>query len=383
MGTNTGLGIGIGIPFKNNALGGDRPYLPPELKARLIGVWDNYGKKNTDADRNIIKNKIPGRGGDFEILNAAYKLNSGFGEYSEDFTTWSKSSKITSVDFESFDFVTNVNRALLYYKSNIGKDIPSFKVRIKLKGEGKVFYNYITSEGVFTNKVITSEEYVVPGMDGYGRRDVNGKANAGLTLGIIGTALGAWALFGNRRSAGVLGTGAGLMGDGSTNINVVGAGMGSAGAPTAFQAWSKSCEDTLALQGGLYQWALTQQNQRFQDRQVIDSEMFGLYKSQIDADFLLYKGNRDNYDSLKAEISELKTQVAVSAAIRPYQDKLIQCEIERAFTAGINYVDKKTCNVIYGVTCLPNEPTTTGLVGRNANGCLPCGFTQTASTPAT
>lgn len=174
-----------------------------------------------------------------------------------------------------------------------------------------------------------------------------------------------------------------LWGDGSTNINVVGAGMGSAGAPTAFQAWSKSCEDTLALQGGLYQWALTQQSQRFQDRQVIDSEMFGLYKSQIDADFLLYKGNRDNYDSLKAEISELKTQVAVSAAIRPYQDKLIQCEIERAFTAGINYVDKKTCNVIYGVTCLPNEPTTTGLVGRNANGCLPCGFTQTASTPAT
>lgn len=153
---------------------------------------------------------------------------------------------------------------------------------------------------------VVPEGYNGAGMDGYGRRDVNGKANAGLTLGIIGTALGAWALFGNRRSAGVLGTGAGLMGDGSTNINVVGAGMGSAGAPTAFQAWSKSCEDTLALQGGLYQWALTQQNQRFQDRQVIDSEMFGLYKSQIDADFLLYKGNRDNYDSLKAEISELK-----------------------------------------------------------------------------
>lgn len=202
---------------------------------------------------------------------------------------------------------------------------------------------------------VVPEGYNGAGMDGYGRRDVNGKANAGLTLGIIGTALGAWALFGNRRSAGVLGTGAGLMGDGSTNINVVGAGMGSASAPTAFQAWSKSCEDTLALQGGLYQWALTQQNQRFQDRQVIDGEMFGLYKSQIDADFLLYKGNRDNYDSLKAEISELKTQVAVSAAIRPYQDKLIQCEIERAFTAGINYVDKKTCNVIYGVTCLPYE----------------------------
>ena len=162
MGTNTGLGIGIGIPFKNNALGGDKPYFPPELKARMIGVWTNYGKKNTDTDRNIIKNKIPNAGGDLEILNAAYKLNSGFGEYSEDFTTWTKSSKITSVDSESFDFVTNVNWNLLYYKSNIGKDIPSFKVRIKLKGEGKVFYNYITSEGVFTNETITSEEYVTP-----------------------------------------------------------------------------------------------------------------------------------------------------------------------------------------------------------------------------
>lgn len=56
-------------------------------------------------------------------------------------------------------------------------------------------------------------------MDGmYGRRDVNGKANAGLTLGIIGTALGAWALFGNRRSAGVLGTGTGLMGTMSKTV---------------------------------------------------------------------------------------------------------------------------------------------------------------------
>lgn len=44
--------------------------------------------------------------------------------------------------------------------------------------------------------------------------------------------------------------GAGMNYDGAT------AGSGS-GAPTAFQAWEKSCEDTLALQGGLYQWALT------------------------------------------------------------------------------------------------------------------------------
>lgn len=45
--------------------------------------------------------------------------------------------------------------------------------------------------------------------------------------------------------------GGGMLGDGSTNINVVGTGIGAGtAAPSAFQAWAKSCEDTLALQGG-------------------------------------------------------------------------------------------------------------------------------------
>lgn len=103
---------------------------------------------------------------------------------------------------------------------------------------------------------VVPEGYNGAGMnyDGCNRRDVNGKANAGLTLGIIGTALGAWALFGNRRSSVLGGAGGGMLGDGPTNINVLGATTGSgSGAPTAFQAWEKSCEDTLALQGGLYQ----------------------------------------------------------------------------------------------------------------------------------
>lgn len=228
---------------------------------------------------------------------------------------------------------------------------------------------------------VVPEGYNGAGMnyDGCNRRDVNGKANAGLTLGIIGTALGAWALFGNRRAAGA--------------SILSGAGSGS-GAPTAFQAWEKSCEDTLALQGGLYQWALTQQNQRFEDRERLNSELFGVYidgrnrtdalieKNNIDH-FNLYKYTRDADDDIRKELSDLKAELAVTKAIRPYQDKLIQCEMEKMFTAGINYTDRKTCNVIYGVVTLPNEPTVTGLVGRNACGCLPCGFTQPASgTPA-
>lgn len=57
----------------------------------------------------------------------------------------------------------------------------------------------------------------------YGRRDINGKANAGLTLGIIGTALGAWALFGGRRSASLLGgTGTGSGADANIAIATCG-----------------------------------------------------------------------------------------------------------------------------------------------------------------
>lgn len=146
MGTNTGLGIGIGIPFKNNALGGDRPYLPPELKARLIGVWDNYGKKNTDADRNIIKNKIPNAGGDLEILNATYKLNSGFGEYKEDFTSWRIYPNIEVTD----NVITtngNFNSTWFIYKHSSESKINEMNIKVSgIPKGGKILYFYISDE---------------------------------------------------------------------------------------------------------------------------------------------------------------------------------------------------------------------------------------------
>lgn len=146
MGTNTGIGIGIGIPFKNNALGGDRLYLPPELKARLIGVWDNYGKKNTDADRNIIKNKIPNAGGDLEILNAAYKLNSGFGEYKEDFTSWRIYPNIEVTD----NVITtngNFNSTWFIYKHANENEINEMNIKVSGIPEGGIIrYFYIPDE---------------------------------------------------------------------------------------------------------------------------------------------------------------------------------------------------------------------------------------------
>lgn len=63
--------------------------------------------------------------------------------------------------------------------------------------------------------------------------------------------------------------------------------------------------------------------------------------------FNLYKSQRDADDDIRKELSDLKAQVAINAAVRPYQDKLIQCEIDKAFTAGINYTDRKTCKVIF------------------------------------
>lgn len=217
-----------------------------------------------------------------------------------------------------------------------------------------------------------------------------GVATGGLVTGIIGTALGAAAL----SKVGGLG-GLNLFGNTSTpenvNINTLGTSGASWGGPTAFDVWAKESSDIFNAQKALYDYALLDQNQRFMDRQTLNSELFGVYKSQIDADFGLYKSQRDandltnnritneifslyketrdKDDEIKKELCDLKAMVAINSAIRPYQDKLIQCEIDKAFTAGINYTDRKTCNVLYGEVVLPNDPTVTGFVGANRCGC--------------
>lgn len=162
MGTNTGIGIGIGIPFRNNALGGDNIYFPPELKARMIGVWDNYGKKNTDADRNIIKNKIPNAGGDLEILNAAYEGMSGCNGYPVVFganKTWENLSSVYSYTSDVTSTTIHITRVknagtglLFSYVKKDGaltniREIPAFRVTVKgLEGNSKFGYRYLATE---------------------------------------------------------------------------------------------------------------------------------------------------------------------------------------------------------------------------------------------
>lgn len=159
MGTNTGLGIGIGIPFKNFSSGGRQP-LPPDLKASLKGVWIAYGKSNNDADRSIVKNLVD-LDNPFIISNAAFKLNSGFGKYEVDFTSWIQTNGVIA----SSDKVQNsiIGRFLYFNTVNKKEDVPSFKVNITLGQQGKLQYNYIKEDGTSTY-IVYSEAgiYTIP-----------------------------------------------------------------------------------------------------------------------------------------------------------------------------------------------------------------------------
>lgn len=161
MGTNiTGIGNANAIGFKSRVTGGI--YFPPELKDALVGVWSAYGKSNDSTDRNIIKNKIKDRGGDFVISNAAFKLNSGFGKYEVDFTTWSKRNVLTSNNDNSFSFESKVSSSLLYYSTTIGVDTPSFKIKANISN-CLVYYYYINDKGTLSSiSILDSGEFELP-----------------------------------------------------------------------------------------------------------------------------------------------------------------------------------------------------------------------------
>lgn len=209
--------------------------------------------------------------------------------------------------------------------------------------------------------------YGYPYSGGWGR-NINGKANAGLTTGIIGTALGAAALASRNRGFNLFGNGSNGTLDGA-NININGMPYGNSyTSPSAFQAWEKGCEDTLALQKGLYDWALNQQSQRFADRQTLDSELFGVYKANVDSSFSLYKGyrdaddaikdsmvannfalyknQRDNFDTLSQRISDLETKQAVADAVEPWRAKVLDMRINGVAAnacAGIALEAERRC----------------------------------------
>ena len=210
--------------------------------------------------------------------------------------------------------------------------------------------------------------------------------NAGLTLGIIGTALGAGAwLFGGNRS--VFGSLGGNMPE-NVNINAYGYGANAnANQPTALQVMEKECADEVKLLTDMFGLKLDTANKFYamretdvaekfglyksqvdainaENRRAMQAE-FGLYKSQIDADFGLYKNQRDQYDALQAKYCDLDKKVAVMEALTPYKEKLMMA-----------YVNEKTCNCLRGQLVLPSTPVISGYGSYCCNSTAP-------STPTT
>jgi hypothetical protein len=194
------------------------------------------------------------------------------------------------------------------------------------------------------------------------RGNTRGKANAGLTLGIIGTVLGGAAL---ARQGGI----GGILGGGAPTSSVT---YNTGAAPNCTPAlFEKECNDILNVTKGMYDLAIAGMSNAAKAREIDVAEKFGLYvnnrdnidgvNNRINSElFSLYKYTRDKDDETNAKIYDLAQQVAINTAVRPYQDKLIQCKIDEVYTALVNYVDRKTCRLIPGRLVLPSTPTITG-----------------------
>lgn len=216
--------------------------------------------------------------------------------------------------------------------------------------------------------------------EGYHRGgNVRGRADAGLALGIVGTVLGGAALL----SRGGIGA---ILGGGASPVTVNNA---SGGGCSTFSAYAKECDDVIALTNTIYGLKIGTMQAAAAAREVDVAEKFGLYKdnrdnidsvnNRINAElFSLYKYTRDKDDETNAKIDELAQQVAINTAVRPYQDKLIQCEIDKSFAWMKNYIDRNLCGVIKGVNCLPLTPTVTGVIGQNC--CYQFPTTAAAAT---
>ena len=198
--------------------------------------------------------------------------------------------------------------------------------------------------------------------------------NAGLTLGIIGTALGAgaWLLGGNRNVFGSLG---GSTMPENVNINTYGVSA-SSNQPTALQVMEKECADEVKLLTDMFGLKLDTANKFYAMRETDIAEKFSMYKGAIDAinaenrrameaEFGLYKAGRDKNDATNAKIAALETKVAVMEALTPYKEKLMMA-----------YVNEKCCRKIDGQLVLPSTPVISGYGSYCCNSAAP-------STPTT
>lgn len=121
--------------------------LDQEILDSLVAVVICDGKTNNDSDRDTVKNLVDPNN-PFVLTGFNWKLNSGYGKYEEDFTSWIQTNGVIA----SSDKVQNsvVGRFLYFNAVNKKDDIPSFKVNITLGQQSKLQYNYIKEDGTGT-----------------------------------------------------------------------------------------------------------------------------------------------------------------------------------------------------------------------------------------
>lgn len=221
-------------------------------------------------------------------------------------------------------------------------------------------------ETFIKEKEIVHDDYNSGGWGG----NLRSRANAGLTLGIIGTAGAALALARQGGIGGLFGGAAAPASGGAVTYNVT------SPATCTSSLYTKECEDILNVTKGMYDLAIAGMSNAAKARETDVAEKFGLYvnnRDNIDRVngrindelFSLYKYTRDKDDETNAKIYDLAQQVAINTAVRPYQDALLQTQIDKSVAWLKNYVDRNLCGVIRGVNCLPLTPTVTGVIGQN------------------
>lgn len=175
----------------------------------------------------------------------------------------------------------------------------------------------------------------------------NAKGNAALTTGIIGTALGGILAMKSGLFNGILG------GSGS------GCSYQQSGCPTGdLYNERKEQSDFVALTKQYYEGVIGTQAS-------INQKFFDLYKMNVDNSFGLYKGQRDSKDELVAKINEVDKKVDMMAAVRPYQDALINSRIDNVALVGDFNLARRTCRMLTGELVLPSTPTVTGYASYN------------------
>lgn len=136
----------IGSPSRR-ANTSDRPYIDPEVLASLVAVCICDGKSNNDPDRAVIKNLVD-PDNPFVISNAAFKLNSGYGKYEEDFTDTTRWEVVSGVNKKPYELqVTTAWNPKIDWIALIkgSGDLKSVSLNVSgIPNEGTLFFYYGT-----------------------------------------------------------------------------------------------------------------------------------------------------------------------------------------------------------------------------------------------